>query len=152
MKVKIHQEGQNIIFVLLFILLAINVLAFLFIELKAIPITLAVISVIMFALVLNFFRLPQRHYKGESDGIVVSSVDGKLQMPLEDTDCTGYTVGWLDDGSLVYVGEAPLSPDDPDYDANWHYRTHCIKRIYPDGHVEIIAHCGDFQVKQSVLH
>lgn len=84
--------------------------------------------------------------------LAVSSVDGKLQMPLEDTDCTGYTVGWLDDGSLVYVGEAPLSPDDPDYDANWHYRTHCIKRIYPDGHVEIIAHCGDFQVKQSVLH
>ena len=78
MKVKIHQEGQNIIFVLLFILLAINVLAFLFIEPKAIPITLMVISIIMFALVLNFFRLPQRHFKGESDGIVVSSVDGKV--------------------------------------------------------------------------
>ena len=78
MKVKIHQEGQNIIFVLLFILLAINVLAFLFIEPKAIPITLRVISIIMFALVLNFFRLPQRHFKGESDGIVVSSVDGKV--------------------------------------------------------------------------
>ena len=80
MKVKIHQEGQNIIFVLLFILLAINVLAFLFIELKAIPITLMVISIIMFALVLNFFRLPRRQFKGDnSDGsAVVSSVDGTV--------------------------------------------------------------------------
>lgn len=84
--------------------------------------------------------------------LAVSSTDGKLQMPLEDTDCTGFTAEWLDDGSLVYVGEAPLTPDDPDYNANWHYRAHCIKRIYPDNHVEIIAPCGDFQLKRSVVH
>ena len=84
--------------------------------------------------------------------LAVSSIDGKLQMPLDDTDCTGFTAEWLGDGSLVYVGEAPLNPDDPDYDASWHYRAHCIKRIYPDNHVEIIAPCSDFQVKKSVLH
>lgn len=84
--------------------------------------------------------------------LAVSSTDGKLQMPLEDTDCTGFTAEWLDDGSLVYVGEEPLSPDDPDYDANWHYRAHCIKRVYPDGHTDIIAHCGEFVKKQSLLH
>ena len=78
MKVKIHREGQNIIVVLLLILLAINIPAYLFIELKWIPITLIVISVIMFALVINFFRLPQRHFKGDSNGVVVSSVDGKV--------------------------------------------------------------------------
>ena len=84
--------------------------------------------------------------------LAVSSTDGKLQIPLEDTDCTGFTAEWLDDGSLVYVGEEPLSPDDPDYDANWHYRAHCIKRVYPDGHIDIIAHCGEFVKKQSLLH
>ena len=84
--------------------------------------------------------------------LAVSSNDGKLQIPLEDTDCTGFTAEWLDDGSLVYVGEEPLSPDDPDYDANWHYRAHCIKRVYPDGHIDIIAHCGEFVKKQSLLH
>lgn len=84
--------------------------------------------------------------------LAISSIDGQLQMPLEDTDCTGYNASWLDDGSLVYVGEEPLSPDDPDAENHYHYRPHCIKRIYPDNHVEIIAHCGDFQVKQSVLH
>ncbi len=78
MKVKIHREGQNIIFALLFILLAFNIPAYLFIELKWIPITLIVISIILFALVVNFFRLPQRHFKGDTDGVVVSSVDGKV--------------------------------------------------------------------------
>ena len=78
MKVKIHREGQNIIFALLFILLAINIPAYLFFELKWIPITLIIISVILFALVVNFFRLPQRHFKGDADGVVVSSVDGKV--------------------------------------------------------------------------
>lgn len=84
--------------------------------------------------------------------LAISSVDGKLQMPLEDTDCTGFTAEWLEDGSLVYVGEAPLPPDDPDNDANWHYRSHCIKRIYPDGHTEIVAPCNDFVTKQSINH
>ena len=83
--------------------------------------------------------------------LAVSSIDGKLQMPLEDTDCTGFIADWLDDGSLVYVGEEPVSPDDPDDDTSWHYRKHCIKRIYPDNHTEIIAHCGEFRLKQSLL-
>lgn len=78
MKVKIHREGQNVIFALLFILLAINIPAYLFIELKWIPILLIIISAITFALVINFFRLPQRHFKGDADGVVVSSVDGKV--------------------------------------------------------------------------
>lgn len=80
--------------------------------------------------------------------LVISSTDGELQMPLEDTDCTGYTAEWLDDGSFVYVGEEPLQPGDPDYNSHWQYSPHCIKRIYPDGHMEIISHCGDFQVRQ----
>lgn len=84
--------------------------------------------------------------------LAISSTDGKLQIPLEDTDCTGYTAEWLDDGSLVYVGEEPLTPDDPDYDANWHYRAHCIKRVYPDGHTEIIAPCGEFVMKQPLVN
>ena len=84
--------------------------------------------------------------------LAVSSIDGKIQIPLEDTDCTGFTANWLKDGSLVYVGEEPVSPEDPDYEESWHYLPHCIKRIYPDGHTEIIAHCGEFVMKQSVVH
>ncbi|MBP5562343.1 MAG: phosphatidylserine decarboxylase family protein [Muribaculaceae bacterium] len=78
MKVKIHSEGVNIILVLLFILLAINIPAYIFIGYKWVPITMIVISVVLFLLVLNFFRLPKRHFKGDADGVVVSSVDGTV--------------------------------------------------------------------------
>ncbi len=78
MKVKIHSEGVNIILVLLFVLLAINIPAYIFIGYKWIPITIMVISAILFLLVLNFFRLPKRHFKGDQDGVVVSSVDGTV--------------------------------------------------------------------------
>ena len=80
MKVKLHREGQNIIIIVLLILIAINAAAMAFIDLKAISITFLVISVVLFALVLNFFRLPRRHFKGDnSDGTaVVSSVDGTV--------------------------------------------------------------------------
>ena len=78
MKYKIHREGLNIIFVLLFILLAFNVPAYLFIEYKPIPIVFMVISAILFLLVINFFRSPRRHYKGEVENMVLSSVDGTV--------------------------------------------------------------------------
>ena len=80
MKVKLHREGQNIIIVVLLILVLFNAAAMAFIDIKAIPITFLVISVVLFVLVLNFFRLPRRHFKGDnSDGTaVVSSVDGTV--------------------------------------------------------------------------
>lgn len=79
MKVKIHHEGKNIIAVVLLILVVVNVAAYMFIEYKPIPIAFIVLSVLLFMLVLNFFRLPRRHFKGEKDGsVVVSSVDGTV--------------------------------------------------------------------------
>ena len=80
MKVKLHREGQNIIIIVLLILIAFNAAAIAFIGIKAIWMTFLVISVVLFALVLNFFRLPRRHFKGDnSDGTaVVSSVDGTV--------------------------------------------------------------------------
>ena len=79
MKVKIHHEGKNIIAVVLLILVIVNVAAYLFIEYKPIPIAFIILSVLLFALVMNFFRLPRRHFKGENDGtVVVSSVDGTV--------------------------------------------------------------------------
>lgn len=78
MKVKIHREGLNILLVLLFILLAINIPAYIFIEWKAIPITFITISAIMYLLVVNFFRSPRRHFRGDATNAVVASVDGKV--------------------------------------------------------------------------
>lgn len=78
MKIKIHREGLNIIFGLLFILVATNVPAYLFIRPLWIPITYLVISAIFFLLVVNFFRSPRRHFKGNPHNAVVASVDGTV--------------------------------------------------------------------------
>ncbi len=66
MKYKIHREGINILIVLLVILVAINGMAYTFIEFKPIPIAFIVISAIMYLLVLNFFRSPRRALQGRN--------------------------------------------------------------------------------------
>lgn len=78
MRVKIHREGTNIILLLLFILVIFNGLAFLFISYKMIPIIFAVVSGILFLFVVNFFRSPRRHFKGEKTNAVLASVDGTI--------------------------------------------------------------------------
>lgn len=84
MKVKIHREGLNILFLLLAILLVINIPAWLFIRPIWIPCLFAAISFIIYLLVLNFFRSPRRNFKGNPENVVVASADGKV-VALEET-------------------------------------------------------------------
>lgn len=79
MRVKIHHEGTNILVVLLAVLLAINIPLFLlFKERPAVYIPVVVVSAIFYILVVNFFRSPRRHFKGNPVNAVVSSADGKV--------------------------------------------------------------------------
>ena len=81
---KIHREGLNILAILLAILLVINFPAWLFIRPVAIPVTFSAISAIVYLLVLNFFRSPRRHFRGNRENVVVASADGKV-VALEET-------------------------------------------------------------------
>ena len=87
MKYNIHKEGLNIIFGLLAVLLAINVPIFLLMSNKVLPCVLIVISLVLFLLVVNFFRAPRRHFQGDKETAVVSSVDGKV-VALEEVEET----------------------------------------------------------------
>jgi len=80
MKVKIHHEGENILLMLFLIIAASGALAYRFFDYKPMAWVLIVLMLILFALVLNFFRLPRRHFNGDNqDGTaVVSSVDGTV--------------------------------------------------------------------------
>lgn len=80
MKVKIHHEGENILMVLFLIIVASGALAYRFFDYKPVAWVLIALMAILFLLVLNFFRLPRRHFNGDnSDGTaVVSSVDGTV--------------------------------------------------------------------------
>ena len=59
-------------------LIFIDLLAYSFIKPSWIPISFIVITTIVFLLVVNFFRCPRRHFKGDRHNAVVSSVDGKV--------------------------------------------------------------------------
>ena len=80
MKVKIHHEGENILLVLFLIIVASGAFAYRFFDYKPVAWCLIALMAILFLLVLNFFRLPRRHFKGDnSDGTaVLSSVDGTV--------------------------------------------------------------------------
>jgi len=86
LKVKIHREGINILIVLFLILCVVNLAGWLFIRPTVIPIIFSSISVVIYLLVLNFFRSPRRQFGGDINqpGLVVSSVDGTV-VALEET-------------------------------------------------------------------
>ena len=84
MKYKIHSEGRNILWVLLIILLLINVPAYFMLEMRWVSVVLNVISLVLYLLVVNFFRSPRRTFRGNLADAVVSSVDGKV-VALEET-------------------------------------------------------------------
>lgn len=84
MKVKIHREGTNILVILLFMLAVINTPMWMFVRPMAVPIVFSSVSLVMYLLVLNFFRSPRRHFTGNRDHVVVSSVDGRV-VALEET-------------------------------------------------------------------
>ena len=75
MKMKIHQEGQNILIILCIILLILNSLIHYFINIHYVSIPFLVISIIFFLLVLNFFRSPKRHYKGDIENSIVAPAE-----------------------------------------------------------------------------
>lgn len=78
MKMKIHQEGRNILIILCIALLILNALFHYFINIHYITIPVLVISIIFYLLVLNFFRSPKRHYKGDMANSVVAPADGTI--------------------------------------------------------------------------
>lgn len=87
MGVRIHREGVNIILALLLILIVVSIPIYLFVASKstAIAVVLWGILLVVMGLVVNFFRSPQRSFKGERQGTVVSSVDGVV-VALEEVE------------------------------------------------------------------
>ena len=85
MRVKIHHEGANILTILLIGLLLINVPLWIFLRhWPALPISVSAVSAVLYLLVVNFFRSPRRHFKGDRKNVVVSSADGTV-VALEET-------------------------------------------------------------------
>ena len=78
MKMKIHQEGKEILIGLFILLVVINGLLYYLVTCPVITTPIHILSLVFFLLVLNFFRSPKRHYKGDRRGVVVAAADGTV--------------------------------------------------------------------------
>jgi phosphatidylserine decarboxylase len=70
---------------LLLVVIAINIPVWIFLPPIWLPALLTAVSVVLYAFVFNFFRCPIRHYNGERQDMVVSSVDGTI-VAIEETN------------------------------------------------------------------
>lgn len=77
-KIRLHREGTNILIASAFLLLGINLLILLIFSSNIPFYTFATISIILYLLIVNFFRCPIRLFKGETENIVVAPADGKV--------------------------------------------------------------------------
>ena len=74
-KIRIHHEGTHILITSAILLLAVNGALYWGIECKIPFYIIAVASIILYLLMVNFFRCPIRLFKGETEKIVVAPAE-----------------------------------------------------------------------------
>ena len=84
MRVKIHHEGTELLYVVLAFLLAVNIPLWIWVRPLAWAIAVTSVSAVLYLLLANFFRCPRRVFEGNRKDVVVSSADGKV-VALEET-------------------------------------------------------------------
>lgn len=88
-KIRLHHEGTSTLTISAITLLLVNgLLLWIFVFLLDIPYifyTLLTISLVVYGIMVNFFRCPIRYFKGDVDGVVVAPADGKIVV-IEEVD------------------------------------------------------------------
>ena len=82
-KQRLHREGTEILIISAFLLLALNGLVYWGCGMNLLFYILAAISVILYLLMVNFFRCPIRHFNQDSEKIVIAPADGKIVVVQE---------------------------------------------------------------------
>lgn len=82
-KIRLHHEGTHTLVWTLCALLALNGLVYLLFSMCLLFKVLLFLSVILYAVLLNFFQCPIRLFAGETDGVVVAPADGKIVVVEE---------------------------------------------------------------------
>ena len=77
-KIRIHHEGTNILITSAVVLLAINLASYYLWNTNVFFYILAVVSIVLYLLMVNFFRCPIRLFKGETVKTVVAPADGRV--------------------------------------------------------------------------
>lgn len=74
----IHKEGKSTLIKFFIVLLIINGALFLFIPNTLFTVIVFAISLVLFAMTINFYKKPHRVYKGDLHGLVNAPTDGKV--------------------------------------------------------------------------
>lgn len=78
MKIQIHKEGKAPLVRMFIVLLLINIITFTFLPDTLFTVFIFGLSLILFAMSLNFYKKPERTYKGDLHGLVNAPTDGKV--------------------------------------------------------------------------
>ncbi len=77
-RIRIHHEGTDTLIISAILLLALNSALYGCIEFKWPFYLIAPVSIVLWLLLLNFFRCPIRYFGGDTEKTVVASADGKI--------------------------------------------------------------------------
>ena len=77
-KIRLHREGTSILIVSAILLIGINALLFWGIECKIPFYIFATASIVVYLLMVNFFRCPIRLFEHDTEKIVVAPADGRI--------------------------------------------------------------------------
>jgi len=78
MKIQIHKEGKAPLVRMFIVLLLINIVTFTFLPDTPFTVIIFGLSLLLFAMSLNFYKKPERTYKGDLYGLVNAPTDGKV--------------------------------------------------------------------------
>ena len=84
-KIRIHREGTEILIASALLLLALNALVLWAFDCRLLFYILAVATIIIYMLMVNFFRCPIRLFEQDTEKIVVAPADGKIVV-IEEVD------------------------------------------------------------------
>lgn len=82
-KIRLHREGTNILIISLLLLIGVNLLLYFGCGSKVPFYIIAILSLIVYGIMVNFFRCPIRLFEQDTDGIVVAPADGKVVVVEE---------------------------------------------------------------------
>jgi len=88
-KIRIHREGTHILAIGLLFFLVINSLVYYYVDCKLPFYLLAIVSIAIYGLMVNFFRCPIRLFGEDTTNVVVAPADGKIVV-VEEVDENEY--------------------------------------------------------------
>ena len=73
----VHEEGKKPLIRIFICLFLINVITFYFLPNTLFSVIILTLSLVLFAMSVNFYKKPNREYKGDLHGLVNSPTDGR---------------------------------------------------------------------------